>query len=128
MTRNDIKSILFGLILPVCFSFVLGLFILGNVDRKVWNQVDEHIDEFVYDHSTEGVFHIFELRDKDGEYVCEIFLNSRRKTASVFDDYALIASSANIFKNRKTYNYLIKKIPDECIVKDIPKKELLKKF
>lgn len=120
--------------LPFLFCIIIfsGLLImnivLSSFDKKVWDNVDEHLDEFVYDHTTSHTYHKFILYDEDSTYVCEILLNSSIECSAVFDDMELVASSVNKFRSGRVYKKLIQRVPEENIYRYKAKDETLKKF
>lgn len=118
---------LFCIILPIFSVLLIMNIILSSFDKKVWDNVDKHLDEFVYDHTTSNTYHKFILYDKDSTYVCEILLNSSMKYSAVFDDMELVASSVNKFRSGRVYKKLIQRVPEENIYR-YKKDETLKKF
>lgn len=126
--KDRFLPLLFCIIIPVFSILLIANIVSSSFDKKVWDNVDKHLDEFVYDHSTSHTYHKFILYDKDSTYVCEILLNSSMKYSAVFDDMELVASSVNKFRSGMVYKKLIQKVPEENIYRLKAKDETLKKF
>ena len=123
---------LIGPVIIVFLAFVGPAFIINIFtslsDTRVWNNVDKHLDEFVYDHSSVSkYYHTFNLYDDDSTYVCSAFLNSRYGEVSIFYDDEIIASSINKFRSKRVYKTLIQKVPNE-VNNTNRKKETLEHF
>jgi hypothetical protein len=81
-------------------------------DRRVWNGVIKHSDEFVLDHAGDS-YAKFKLYDKDSTCVCSVLLSMADERASVWNEGTLIGSSFNRRKSKKAFNLLYEKIPVE---------------
>lgn len=117
------------LALSPIFVIIISLEIyIATIDKSVWNEVEKHADEFVYENSTDGRLHTLKLYDKDSTYVCEVFLSSMTHSASVFNDMNCVASSANRYRSKRAYKYFITKVPEENINTGTKKDETLEHF
>jgi len=126
--KDRFLPFLFCIILPIFSVLLIVNIVSSSFDKKMWDNVDKHLDEFVYDHTTSHTYHKFILYDRDSTYICEILLNSVMEYSAVFDDMELVASSVNKFRSGRVYKKLIQKVPEENIYKSKAKDETLKKF
>jgi hypothetical protein len=111
------KELTFGFGIPIIIVLVITLIVQITVyftDRPMWNEVEKHADEFVYDYtSSDKWLSTLILYDKDSTYVCEALLDHREKDCTIFGDHELLASSFNHFKSKKLYKTFVQKIPKE---------------
>lgn len=108
-----------GIGIPVVIVLLFTLVVetvIYHTDLSMWNGVEKHADEFVYDHtSIDKWLSTLILYDKDSTYVCEVLLDHQEKKCSVFSEHKLLASSINHFKSKKLYKIFVKKIPEDDI-------------
>jgi len=113
------KELTLGFGVPIIIVLVITLIVQAITyfsDLPMWNQVEKHADEFIYDHtSIDKSLSTLILYDKDSTYVCEVLLSHRDKDCSVFGKHELLASSFNHFKSKKLYKIFVQKIPKEDI-------------
>ena len=105
----------------VIFWIIIGTYIFFSPfkDLSIWKGVEEHLDEFVFDHASSELFghgyYVFKLYDEENTFICKVCLDEKFHDASVHNDISLVGSSNNYFKSKKVYNVLIKRVPDEFI-------------
>lgn len=121
------KELTFGFGIPIIIVLVITLIVQIAVyftDRPMWNEVEKHADEFVYDYtSSDKWLSTLILYDKDSTYVCEALLDHHDKDCAIFGDHELLASSFNHFKSKKMYKTFVQKIPKEDLELIEEKKE-----
>lgn len=119
--KKEIKRILGCIILPLFAVLLFINIVTSTTDIKVWRGVENHLDELVYDHSSDfgnGLScHTFKLYDKNSTFVCSVFIsNFPGKRTCIFDDEGdIVASSFNYYKSKKMYKTLIQRVPAENI-------------
>ena len=101
--KGIIKLIPGYLILPLFAILLFINIVTSTTDIKVWRGVENHLDELVYDHSSDFgngcSCHTFKLYDKDSTVVCKVFLsNFPGKGTCIFDNKDdIVASSFNYY-------------------------------
>ena len=133
--KGIIKLIPGYLILPLFAILLFINIVTSTTDIKVWRGVENHLDELVYDHSSDfgngRSCHTFKLYDKDSTVVCKVFLsNFPGKGTCVFDNEDdIVASSFNYYMSKKMYKTLIQRVPAEYITDNMTsRKNVLNKI